>query len=30
MFDVDACRAQFPGLAREVNGRPAVFHGLRA
>jgi cysteine desulfurase family protein (TIGR01976 family) len=25
MFDVDACRAQFPGLAREVNGRPAVF-----
>jgi cysteine desulfurase family protein (TIGR01976 family) len=25
MFDVQACRAQFPGLAREVNGRPAVF-----
>jgi cysteine desulfurase family protein (TIGR01976 family) len=25
MFDVDACRVQFPGLAREVNGRPAVF-----
>src|SRR5205085_8555671 len=25
MFDVEACRAQFPGLAREVNGRPAVF-----
>src|SRR5262245_26908504 len=25
MFDVEACRARFPGLAREVNGRPAVF-----
>src|SRR5262245_7410783 len=24
MFDVEACRAQFPGLARRVNGRPAV------
>jgi selenocysteine lyase/cysteine desulfurase len=22
---VEACRAQFPGLAREVDGRPAVF-----
>ena len=25
MFDVDACRAQFPGLAGEVGGKPAVF-----
>ena len=24
-LDVDACRRQFPGLARQVNGRPAAF-----
>ena len=24
-FDVDALRAQFPGLARQHDGRPAVF-----
>lgn len=24
-FDVNACRKQFPGLARLVNGKPAVF-----
>ena len=24
-WDVDACRQQFPGLARQVNGRPAAF-----
>jgi cysteine desulfurase family protein (TIGR01976 family) len=24
-FDVERCRAQFPALAREVNGRPAVY-----
>ena len=24
-LDVEACRQQFPGLAREVGGRPAVF-----
>jgi cysteine desulfurase family protein (TIGR01976 family) len=24
-LDVEGCRRQFPGLARQVNGRPAVF-----
>lgn len=24
-FDVEACRRQFPGLARQVAGRPAAF-----
>jgi cysteine desulfurase family protein (TIGR01976 family) len=24
-FDVEYCRRQFPGLARQVNGRPAIF-----
>src|SRR5262249_884742 len=24
-FDVEACRRQFPGLARQVAGKPAVF-----
>ncbi|MFO0966422.1 MAG: cysteine desulfurase-like protein [Gemmataceae bacterium] len=24
-LDVEACRRQFPGLARQVNGRPAMF-----
>ncbi|MFT6537427.1 MAG: cysteine desulfurase/selenocysteine lyase, partial [Loktanella salsilacus] len=25
MFDVDAIRAQFPILSREVNGKPLVY-----